>query len=112
LAIIVELPKSQIISHAKSVVMKRLMYRLAIVGCLTIFTSSVVPLQAQEVKKKTTKSRKGKYAAIGAGVGAGTGVAAGKNDSKSGMIGGAVGAGVGYMYGKHRDKKKGRKVRQ
>ena len=93
--------------------MKKLMFRLALVGCLTVFAGEAVPLQAQEVKKKkTTKSRKAKYAAIGAVAGAGTGVVVGKNDSKSGVIGGVVGAGAGYMYGKHKDKKKGRKPRQ
>ncbi|HYH15461.1 MAG TPA: glycine zipper domain-containing protein [Flavisolibacter sp.] len=92
--------------------MKKVMYRLAIIGCLTVFGGTTIPLQAQEVKKKTTKSRKAKYTAIGAAAGAGTGVAVGKNDSKSGVIGGVVGAGAGYLYGKHKDKKKGRKPRQ
>jgi hypothetical protein len=91
--------------------MKRLMYRLAVVWSLVLGTSMVTLAQAQEVKKKTTKSRKGKYAAIGAGVGAGTGVAVSKNNSKGAVIGGVVGAGTGYIYGKHRDKKKGRKVK-
>ena len=91
--------------------MKKMMCRLALIGCLTLFTGIDEPLHAQQVKK-TTKSRKGKYTAIGAGAGAATGIATGKNDSKSGVIGGVVGAGAGYMYGKHRDKKKGRKVRQ
>ena len=91
--------------------MKKMMYRLALVGCLAIFSGVDTPVQAQQVKK-TTKSRKGKYTAVGAGVGAATGIATGKNDSKSGVIGGVVGAGAGYMYGKHRDKKKGRKIRQ
>lgn len=88
--------------------MKTVFYRLAIVVGLALFTSTVVPVQAQETKK-TTKSRKGKYAAIGAAAGAGTGIAVSKKNTKGAVIGGAVGAGTGYLYGKHRDKKKGRK---
>lgn len=88
--------------------MKTVFYRLAMVIGLTIFTGTVIPVQAQETKK-TTKSRKGKYAAIGAAAGAGTGIAVSKKNTKGAVIGGVVGAGAGYMYGKHRDKKKGRK---
>ena len=88
--------------------MKTILCRLAMVVGLTLFASTVVPVQAQETKK-TTKSRKGKYAAIGAGVGAGTGIAVSKKNTKGAVIGGAIGAGTGYVYGKHRDKKKGRK---
>ncbi len=92
------------------------MYRLAIVGSLSLFSGMVTTTQAQETKK-TTKNKKGwskkaKYTAIGAGVGAGTGVAVGRNDSKSGVIGGVVGAGAGYLYGKKKDKKEGRRKRQ
>jgi hypothetical protein len=94
----------------KYVVMKKMMFRLAIVGSLLLGAGIDEPLHAQKYKK-TTKSRKGKYTAIGAGAGAATGVIAGKNDSKSAVIGGVVGAGAGYLYGKHKDKKKGRKVR-
>jgi hypothetical protein len=83
--------------------MKKLMYRLVILGSLALTTSSNAALHAQTTKK----SKKAKYTAIGAGVGAGTGIILGKNDSKSGIIGGAVGAGAGYMYGRHKDKKNG-----
>lgn len=88
--------------------MKTVLCRLAIIVGLTLFTSTLVPVQAQETKK-TTKSRKGKYAAIGAVAGAGTGIAVSKKNKKGAVIGGVVGATGGYLYGKHRDKKKGRK---
>jgi hypothetical protein len=55
-----------------------------------------------------TSSRK-KGAIIGGVAGAGTGAVISKNHrGKHAVIGGVVGAGTGYLYGRHRDKKKGR----
>ena len=63
-----------------------------------------------EAQTTTTKSRAGKNAAIGAGAGAVTGAAVSKNKTKGAIIGGVAGAATGYAWGKHRDRKKGRKV--
>ncbi|MEO6406891.1 MAG: glycine zipper domain-containing protein [Ferruginibacter sp.] len=69
-------------------------------------------LGSQEMNAQTTtKSRAGKNAIIGAGAGAVTGAVVSKNHrGKGALIGGAVGAAGGYAWGKHQDKKKGRKV--
>ena len=58
----------------------------------------------------TTKSRAGKNAAIGAVAGAATGAVVSHKKKKGALIGGPTGAVVGYAWGKHRDKKRGRKV--
>jgi hypothetical protein len=58
----------------------------------------------------TTKSRAGKNAAIGAGAGAVTGAVVSKHRAKGAVIGGVAGAAGGYLWGKHKDRKKGRKV--
>jgi uncharacterized membrane protein len=67
---------------------------------------------AQEASAQTTThSRARKTTAIGAVAGAATGAAVSKNHrGKGAVIGGVVGAAGGYTYGKHRDKKRGRKV--
>lgn len=55
-----------------------------------------------------TSSRK-KGAVIGGVAGAGTGAVISKNHrAKHAVIGGVIGAGTGYLYGRHRDKEKGR----
>ena len=55
-----------------------------------------------------TSSRK-KGAIIGGVAGAGTGAVISKNHrAKHAVIGGVIGAGTGYLYGRHRDKEKGR----
>ena len=55
-----------------------------------------------------TSSRK-KGVIIGGVAGAGTGAVISKNHrAKHAVIGGVIGAGTGYLYGKHRDKEKGR----
>ena len=55
-----------------------------------------------------TSSRK-KGAIIGGVAGAGTGAVVSKNHrAKHAVIGGVIGAGTGYLYGRHRDKEKGR----
>ena len=55
-----------------------------------------------------TSSRK-KGAIIGGVAGAGTGAVISKNHrAKHAVIGGVIGAGTAYLYGRHRDKEKGR----
>lgn len=84
--------------------MKKIFYGLSLVLAFTFLGNNSVA--AQE-----TKSRKAKNTAIGAGVGAVTGAAVSKKKKKGAVIGGAVGAAGGYMYGRHRDKTKGRKIK-
>ena len=70
---------------------------------------SLVAIEADA--QTTTKSRARRTTLIGAGAGAITGAAVSKDDKgKGAFIGGAVGAAGGYAYGKHQDKKKGRRV--
>lgn len=84
--------------------MKKYLIALSMTAAIS-FTGS--DLMAQT----TTKSRAGKNAVIGAAAGAATGAIVSKNHrAKGAVIGGAVGAAGGYAWGKHRDKKKGRKV--
>jgi hypothetical protein len=71
---------------------------------LTVFLSTGIT-EAQ-TKKKMSSRKKG--ALIGAGTGVATGIIVSKNDSKGAIIGGVAGAGTGYLYGRQRDKKKGR----
>ena len=59
-----------------------------------------------QTRKKMSSRKKG--ALIGAGTGVATGVIVSKNDSKGAIYGGVIGGGTGYLYGRHRDKKKGR----
>jgi hypothetical protein len=63
-----------------------------------------------EASAQTTKSRARKNVAIGAGAGAVTGAVVSKKRGKGAVIGGVAGAAGGYLWGKHQDKKKGRKV--
>lgn len=80
--------------------MKKLMKVLSLIILVFAFTISMA--QAQ------TSSRK-KGAIIGGVAGAGTGAVISKNHRvKHAVIGGAIGSGAGYLYGRHRDKKKGR----
>lgn len=85
--------------------MKKWIYQLTLVCSVTLFSGVINTADAQTRQK----SKKAKYTAIGAGVGAGTGIATSRNDSKGAAIGGVIGAGAGYMYGRHKDKKNGRR---
>ena len=74
---------------------------------ITAVCFSSLDISAQTV----TKSRAGRNAAIGAGAGAVTGAVVSRNHKgKGAVIGAAVGASGGYAWGKHQDKKKGRRV--
>lgn len=80
--------------------MKKIMRVLTLVVLMFAFTINVTNAQ--------TSSRK-KGAIIGGVAGAGTGAVISKNHrAKHAVIGGAIGAGTGYLYGRHRDKEKGR----
>ena len=84
--------------------MKKIIYGLSMVIALSMVSSEA------DAQKVTTKSRKAKSTAVGAAAGAATGVAVSRNNSKGAVIGGVVGAGSGYLYGRHKDKKKGKKL--
>jgi hypothetical protein len=84
--------------------MKKWMYVLSMVFVFSCASAGLNGLQAQE-HKTVQKSKKGKYALIGAAAGAGTGAIVSKKKGKGALIGGAVGAGAGYLYGRHKDKK-------
>jgi len=73
----------------------------------TVYRST--PAQTTVVQKHGMR-RATKNALIGAGVGAvGGAVVAGDHDRvKGAVIGGVIGAGAGYIYGKQREKKKGK----
>jgi len=73
----------------------------------TVYRST--PAQTTVVQKHGMR-RATKNALIGAGVGAvgGAVVAGDHNRVKGAVIGGVLGAGTGYIYGKHREKKKGK----
>lgn len=73
----------------------------------TVYRST--PAQTTVVQKHGMR-RSTKNALIGAGVGAvgGAVVAGDHNRVKGAVIGGVLGAGAGYIYGKHREKKKGK----
>jgi uncharacterized membrane protein len=58
----------------------------------------------------TTHSRARQNTAIGAGVGAVTGAVVSRKKAKGAIIGGVTGGVIGYAWGKHKDRKKGRKV--
>ena len=88
--------------------MKKVLYGLSMVFALTVISANVNEPSAQ-TKTKKGWSRKAKGAAIGGAAGAVTGAAVSKKNGKGAVIGGAVGAGAGYLYGRHKDKKKGRK---
>lgn len=80
--------------------MKKIVRILSIVLLIFVFTIDVSSAQMSSRKKG---------AIIGGVAGAGTGAVVSKNHrAKHAVIGGAIGAGTGYMYGRHRDKKKGR----
>jgi hypothetical protein len=84
--------------------MKQWMYVLSMVFVFSCASAGFNGLHAQE-HKTVQKSKKGKYALIGAAAGAGTGAIVSKKKGKGALIGGAVGAGAGYLYGRHKDKK-------
>jgi glucokinase len=84
--------------------MKTLIYVLMIFFVLSLAPAAFTGLQAQQTKEAPKKTKKGKYALIGAGVGAGTGVLVSKKKGKGALIGGAAGAGAGYLYGRHKQK--------
>ena len=73
----------------------------------TVYRSA--PAQTTTVQKHGMR-RATKNALIGAGVGAVGGAVIGgdHNRVKGAVIGGVLGAGAGYIYGKHREKKKGK----
>ena len=73
----------------------------------TVYRST--PAQTTVVQKHGMR-RATKNALIGAGVGAVGGAVVGgdHNRVKGAVIGGVLGAGAGYIYGKHREKKKGK----
>jgi uncharacterized membrane protein len=76
-----------------------------------MFSLSTISISVQAQTTTTTKSRVGRNVAIGAGAGAVTGAVVSKKHPVQGAaIGAAAGAGVGYAYGRHRNKKKGRRV--
>lgn len=87
--------------------MKKCLGILSLAFALTIASGTYSEVSAQTKTKKGWSS-KGKGAAIGGAAGAATGVAVSKKNGKGAIIGGALGAGAGYMYGRHKDKKKGR----
>jgi hypothetical protein len=84
--------------------MKQWMYVLSMVFVFSCASAGFNRLHAQE-HKTVQKSKKGKYALIGAAAGAGTGAIVSKKKGKGALIGGAVGAGAGYLYGRHKNKK-------
>ena len=84
--------------------MKKWMYACCLFFAFNSASLVFDGLHAQE-HKTVQKSKKGKYALIGAAAGAGTGAIVSKKKGKGALIGGAVGAGAGYLYGRHKDKK-------
>lgn len=85
--------------------MKKIMYVLSLAFALTVVSAGYSEAQGQTVKRKTTTSRKGKYALIGAAGGAATGALVSHKRGKGAIIGGAAGAAGGYLLGRHKDKK-------
>jgi hypothetical protein len=87
-------------------IMKKILLVLTIAFGLTVVSAPYFEAQAQTTtKSKVIKSRKKKYALIGAGAGAVTGALVSKNHLAGGVIGGAVGAAGGYLLARHRDKR-------
>ncbi|RYZ23191.1 MAG: hypothetical protein EOO16_05980 [Chitinophagaceae bacterium] len=87
--------------------MKKLLYS----GFLAFTMICLAADDASAQTKVVTRSRARKTTAVGAAAGAATGVAVSGNNSKGAVIGGVVGAGTGYLYGKHQNRKKGKKVK-
>jgi hypothetical protein len=85
--------------------MKKIIYGLSLAFAMTIASGELSQLHAQTTKSKTTSSRKGKYALVGAGAGAATGAVVSHKRGKGALIGGAAGAAGGYLLGRHKDKK-------
>ena len=84
--------------------MKKFLIAMSMITAIGFTSFSVVA-------QTTTKSRAGKNAVIGAAAGAVTGAVVSKNNKgKGAVIGGVAGAAGGYAWGKHQDKKKGRRV--
>ena len=77
---------------------------------IAVLLMIAIIFNSMEGMAQTTKSRAGKNALIGAAAGAATGALVSKKKGKGALIGGAIGAVGGYAWGKHRDKKRGRKV--
>ena len=75
-----------------------------------IIAAAALLISVEAGAQTKTVSRARKNTAIGAGVGAVTGAVVSKNKGKGALIGGVAGAGAGYAWGKHKDRKKGRKV--
>lgn len=90
-------------TELKMKIMKKAMFILLLATGTTLVSATFNEAAAQ---KKWSSRKKG--AVVGAVVGAGTGAAVSHKKGKGALIGGAVGAGAGYLYGRHRDKKKGR----
>ncbi|TCJ13367.1 glycine zipper 2TM domain-containing protein [Flaviaesturariibacter flavus] len=87
--------------------MKKLLYS----GFLALTMVCLAAGDASAQTKVVTHSRARKNTAIGAAAGAATGAVVSHKKGKGAVIGGVVGAGAGYIYGKHRDKKKGKIVK-
>ncbi len=87
--------------------MKKCIGILSLAFALTV-GSGVVNDASAQTKTKKGWSRKAKGAAVGGAAGAATGAAVSRNDSKGAVIGGVVGAGTGYIYGRKKDRKRGR----
>ena len=79
-----------------------------VLSIVMLVAMGIMAMQADA--QTTTKSRARRDVLIGAGAGAVTGAAVSNRKGKGALIGGAAGAVGGYAYGKHQDKKKGRRV--
>ena len=79
-----------------------------VLSIVMLVAMSIMAMQADA--QTTTKSMARRDVLIGAGAGAVTGAAVSNRKGKGALIGGAAGAVGGYAYGKHQDKKKGRRV--
>ena len=89
--------------------MKRVMYLMAIVFSLSMFTMNTqAQTKVKEVNRKGT-SNAAKGAVVGGVGGALAGAAVSHDHSKGAIIGGVAGATGGYLIGRHKDKKYGRK---
>jgi uncharacterized protein YcfJ len=92
--------------------MKKLILILTLAFGLSVFgidgTSSVKAQETVKVKHKKPWSKRKKNAVIGGASGAAVGAAVSHKKGKGAIIGGAVGAAGGYLYGRHKDKKRGK----
>ena len=84
--------------------MKKMLCIISFAFGLAVLPGAYTPAEAQ--MKKTTKN-----AVIGGTTGAITGAIISKDHhrAKGAVIGGVIGGGAGYLWGRHRQKKTGRK---